>query len=670
MIPQDTIEKVLSLAHIEDVIGDFVALKRAGTNYKGCCPFHDEKTPSFVVSPAKGIYKCFGCGKAGNVVSFIKEHEKCNYYDAIRYLGQKYHVEIVETELSDEEKQKRDIRESLQIVNQYATEFFEKTMWETDEGKSIGLSYFVERGFTEETIRKFRLGYSPQKKNAFTEAAEKAGYKLEYLQKVGLSTIGDNYKIDRFHGRVMFPIMSVSGTVIGFGGRVMTPANEHVQGGAKYINSPESEVYNKSRTLYGISFAKNEIVRKDECILVEGYTDVLSMHQAGISNVVASSGTSLTDEQINLIKRFTENIVVIYDGDNAGIKAATRGIDMILEKDLNVRVLLLPDGDDPDSFAKKHSSEEIAQYIDQNKTDFLTFRTKLAAKETENDPINRAQFINSIATTIAKIPNPIKRAVFIQECGKILNIDNLSFTNQVNKVLGHPIIQYKTNQAQTSAAKTTTQRVDKILTNEQDIIRLLILYGNQIVTIENSDSLYEITRHFWKQQNKDTNDKKKEYDVPNPTFKGFVKDYIFNELSNKISEEETFLPINESEKKIFEEYFTHFDEKQDRIANYIRDFVNAERIAEIMSDDKQIDILYWNKNKDQKKEAKIEEEKRKEEEQLTIVIKETILEYIKRRYELKKEILGKTKDINDIKMIDFLNQCINVLSKQLHHNYR
>lgn len=670
MIPQDTIEKIIGLAHIEDVIGDFVALRRAGTNYKGCCPFHDEKTPSFVVSPAKGIYKCFGCGKAGNAVTFIKEHEKCSYFDAIRYLGRKYHVEIVETELSDEEKQRRDIRESLQIINQFAADFFEKSMWETDEGKSIGLSYFVERGFTEETIRKFRLGYSPTKKDAFTTTAEKAGYKLEYMQKIGLSSVGDNYKIDRFHGRVMFPIMSVSGIVIGFGGRVMTPANEHVQGGAKYVNSPESEVYNKSKTLYGISFAKNEIVRKEECILVEGYTDVISMHQAGITNVVASSGTSLTNDQIDLIKRFTENVVIIYDGDNAGIKAATRGIDMILEKDLNVRVLLLPDGDDPDSFAQKHSSEEISEYINQNKVDFLTFRTRLAAKETENDPINRAQFINSIAGTIAKIPNQIKRSVFIQECSKILNIDSNSLSNQVNKNLGHPQIPYKTQQVQKANIATPQKRVDKILANEQDIIKLLVLYGTQSVCIEDSDSLFEITKHFWQQQNKDEKGKAKPYKEQNPTFKGLVKDYIFNELNNLLNEEETFNLLNEDEKKIFDEYFNHFEEKKEAINDYLRDFVNAERIAEILSDEKHVDVLYWDKTKNKKPEEKIEEERKKEEDQLAGYVKETILEYIKRRYELKKETLAKTGDLSNLKMIDFLNQCINVLSKQIHHIYR
>lgn len=668
MIPKDTIEKILSVTRIDEVVGDFVALKRAGSNYKGCCPFHDEKTPSFVVSPGKGIYKCFGCGKAGNAISFIKEHEKCSYYDAIRYLGQKYHIEVVETEMTDEEKQRRDIRESLNVVNEYAASYFEKSLWETDEGKAVGLSYFTERGFTEETIRKFRLGYSPQKKDAFTHEAEQAGYKLEYLQKVGLCSVGENYKIDRFHGRVMFPIMAVSGTVIGFGGRVMTPANEHVQGGAKYVNSPESEVYNKSKTLYGISFAKNEIVRQNECILVEGYTDVLSMHQAGICNVVASSGTSLTEDQIMLIKRFTENIVVIYDGDNAGIKAATRGIDMILGKDLNVRVLLLPDGDDPDSFAKKHTSEEISQYIEQNKTDFLTFRTRLAVDEAKDDPIKRAEFINSIAATTAKIPNPIKRSVFIQECSKILNIDELTFTNQVNKIIGHPSLKPKPQQTTTAVEKKL--HVDKILSNEMAIIKLLILYGSKTVYIEEADSLFEINKYFWQQTNKNADGKKKEYPYSNSSFTGLVKDYIYKELNQNMSENETFLLMNKAERKIFDEYFANYEDKQEKIADYLRDFVDTERIADILSDERQIDVQYWDKDKNKKVEDKLEEEQQRENEQLSIVIKETVLEYIKRRYELKKEQLGKLRDTNSLNIIVSLNQCINVLSEQLHHNYR
>ena len=667
MIPKDTIEKILSVTRIDEVVGDFVALKRAGANYKGCCPFHDEKTPSFVVSPAKGIFKCFGCSKSGNAITFIREYEKCSYTEAIRYLGQKYHIEVVETEQSEEEKQRQSELESLRVVNQYATTYFEQSLWESEEGKAIALSYFIERGFTEETIRKFRLGYSPQKKDAFTTAAEKAGYKLEYLQKVGLTSVGENYKMDRFHGRVMFPITSVSGAVIGFGGRIMTPANEHVQGGAKYINSPESEIYNKSKTLYGISFAKNEIVKQNECILVEGYTDVISMHQAGITNVVASSGTSLTDDQIILIKRFTNDIVVIYDGDNAGIKAATRGIDMILEKGMNVRVLLLPDGDDPDSFAKKHSSEEIAQYIKQNKTDFLTFRTRLAVDEAKDDPIKRAEFINSIAATTAKIPDPIKRSVFIQECSKILNIDELTFTNQVNKIIGHPSVKPKPQQTKQVEKKSN---VDKILSNEMAIIRLLILYGSRTIYIEDADSFFEINKYFWQQTNKGTDGKKKEYPYSNSSFTGLVKDYIYKELNQKLSEEESFFLVNEAERKIFDEYYANYEEKQDKIADYLRDFVDTERVADILSDERQIDVLYWDKDKNKKVEEKIEEEQQRENEQLSIVIKETILEYIKRRYELKKEQLGKIQDENSLNIIVSLNQCINVLSEQLHHNYR
>ena len=666
MIPQDTIEKIISLSKVEEVIGDFVALRRAGSNYKGCCPFHDEKTPSFVVSPAKGIYKCFGCGKAGNAVTFIKEHEKCDFADAIRYLGKKYHVEIVETELTEAEKQRRDIRESLNIVNEYAAKYFQKTMWETDEGKNVGLGYFIERGFTEETIRKFQLGYSPQKKDAFTTEAEKAGYKLEYLQKVGLTSVGDNYKIDRFHGRVMFPIMSVTGTVIGFGGRVMTPANEHVQGGAKYVNSPESEVYNKSKTLYGISFAKSEIVKKDECILVEGYTDVISMHQAGICNVVASSGTSLTEEQIILISRYTKNIVIIYDGDNAGIKAATRGIDMILAKDMNVRVLLLPDGDDPDSFAKKHTSQEISDYIDENKTDFLTFRTKLAAKEFANDPIKRAQFINSIAETIAKIPNQITRSVFIQECSKILDIEQLSLTNQVAKNLGKPVTQYKTNQLQEVNIPVNKNRINQIEATEVEILKLLILYGTSPITLKTSYILYDIYEVLFQE--------KPNYD--NPPFQGLVKDYIYEEI---ISNGLVFQ--NETTKKVFDEYFANYEKYGEKINNYLRDFVATEIVADILSGTQTIDVKYWDKDKNKNADKKIEEEEARQLDLIPTIITETLLEYAKRRFEqLKrqqnKEMSDNWDQINDetrqkyLEQINKYSRCINLISQKLHHTSR
>lgn len=655
MIPNDTIERIISLAKIEEVVGDFVALRRAGSNYKGCCPFHDEKTPSFVVSPAKGIYKCFGCGKAGNAVTFIKEQEKCSYYDAIRYLGRKYHVEIIETELSDEEKQKRDVRESLQIINQFAADFFEKSMWETDEGKSVALSYFYERGFTEATIRKFRLGYSPQKKDAFTKDAEAKGYKLEYLSKLGLTSVGENYKIDRFHGRVMFPIMSVSGTVIGFGGRVLTAANEHVASGAKYVNSPESEVYNKSRTLYGISFAKNEIVKKDECILVEGYTDVISMHQAGITNVVASSGTSLTNEQIDLIKRFTQNIVVIYDGDNAGIKASVRGIDMILEKDLNVRVLLLPNNEDPDTFAQNHTSEEISEYIDKNKVDFLTFRTRIAAEETKNDPIERAKFITSIATTIAKIPNEIKRTVFIQECGKILSIDERSLSNQVATILGQPIKTYKTAQVQQVNEQRVLIPVDTILSNEKDIIRVLLLYGNQKIFIKKSRIMLAANKKIAEYKNIEVN-------LMQDSFEGLVKDYIKREL-----EENQLFLLNENEKKIYDEYFSHSELDNDALLAYIRDYVDAERVANILTEAK-IDEIYWRKNK----VYHTEDNEEFLNEQTTLLITETIQEYAKRRYEAEKHTLCEQKEnlVDNLEKILILSYAIDELAKQLRHTSR
>lgn len=663
MIPHDTIERIISLTHIEEVVGDYVALRKAGTNYKGCCPFHDEKTPSFVVSPAKGIFKCFGCGKAGNAVTFLREHEKCSYYDAIRLLGNKYHVEIVETELTEEEKQRRDIRESLQIVNKYAADFFEKTMWETDEGKSVGLGYFTERGFTEEIIRKFHLGYSPQKRNAFTEAAKHAGYKLEYLTKLGLTTTNE---VDKYNGRVIFPIMSVSGTVIGFGGRVLTAANAHVEGGMKYINSPESEVYTKSRTLYGISLAKTEIVRKDECILVEGYTDVISMHQAGICNVVASSGTSLTNDQIDMIRRFTENIVIIYDGDNAGIKAANRGMDMILEKDMNVYVLLIPNGDDPDTFAKTHSAEELATFIKENKTDFLTFRTRNALQGIGNDPIEKANFTSAIAMTIAKIPNAIKRSVFIKECAKILEVEEQSIKNHVNQTLGNPVRTYRTNQVQqvtqTEQAKTNT---DPILYCEQNIVRLLIEYGTKQITIPNADLLINVNKSIWQK-----NMPNQPFPYQNYTFDGLVKDYIKkNTIDLQMGiDNQSFTLTKEKEKALFDTYYEKYDEKQEEIVNYLRDYVDAEQVANIMSDNSSnVDIQYWDKDKEKSIETKIEEQQCKDSESLANELRETLLEYIKRRFEL----VCKTKcEQKDLKTMMLINDFINIITTQMHHTSR
>ena len=420
MIDQYTIDKIMDAADIVEVVSDFVSLRKRGVNYTGLCPFHDEKTPSFSVSPSKGICKCFSCGKGGNAAHFIMEHEQMTYYEAIKYLAKKYNIEIAERELTEKEKVNKSVRESMLIVNEFAKEFFCKNLTETEEGRAIGLAYFKERGFREDIIAKFGLGYSPEKRDALAVAAEKGGYNKEYLIKTGLCIENQEgkYLADRFRGRVIFPVYSLAGKVIAFGGRILK-TNDKI---AKYLNSPESEVYHKSNVLYGIYHAKSAMVKQNNCFLVEGYTDVLSMHQAGIENVVASSGTSLTNGQIRQIHRFTENITVLYDGDAAGIKASLRGIDMLLEEGMKVKVVLLPDGDDPDSFAKKHSASEFAEYIKSNEKDFITFKTNLLIKDTGDDPQKRAGLINDIVQSIAVIPDEITRSVYIKECGRIMEV--------------------------------------------------------------------------------------------------------------------------------------------------------------------------------------------------------------------------------------------------------
>ncbi|PZX16662.1 DNA primase [Breznakibacter xylanolyticus] len=420
MIDQSTIDRVMDAAQaqIVDIVSEFISLKRRGTNYIGNCPFHNEKTPSFMVSPAKGIFKCFGCGKGGNGLHFVMEHEQLTFVDAIRYLGKKFHIPIEETEVSPQQEMLRNERESMMVVSSFAQKFFENTMFQTDEGQSVGLSYFRSRGFRDDIIRKFQLGYSPEERDAFIKEALKNGFKQEFIEKTGLGIFKDDYRADRFRGRVMFPIHNLTGKVIAFGGRVLkTDAKT-----AKYLNSPESDIYHKSRILYGIYQAKQEIVKQNRCFLVEGYTDVISMHQAGITNVVASSGTALTQDQILLIKRFTPNITILYDGDPAGIKAALRGIDLVLEEGMNVKVLLLPDGDDPDSFSRKMPAEQLIEYINQHETDFIRFKTGLLLQDAKNDPIKRASLIQDIVKTIFTIPDPIVRSVYIKECSNQLDV--------------------------------------------------------------------------------------------------------------------------------------------------------------------------------------------------------------------------------------------------------
>jgi DNA primase len=431
MIDQATVERIHEASKFVEVVSEFVTLKKRGVNYIGNCPFHNEKTPSFTVSPSKEIFKCFGCGKGGNSVHFIMEHESISYVEALRYLANKYHIEIQEKELSPEEISLHTDRESMLVLNSYAQKYFSTILHQHQEGKSIGLTYFKERGFRQDIIDKFQLGYCLEERDAFTKEALKNGYKKEYLVKTGLTFEGDNnYFADRFRGRVMFPVHSLSGKVVAFGGRVLKTEAKT----AKYLNSPESEIYHKSNELYGIYFAKQSIVKSDCCYLVEGYTDVISMHQAGIENVVASSGTALTAGQIRLIRRFSTNITVIYDGDAAGIKASIRGIDLLLEEGMNVKVLLLPDGEDPDSFARKQNASELIAYINQNQTDFIGFKTKLLLEDAGKDPVKKALLITDIVKSIAIIPDNIIRSVYVRECSKMLDIEESVLYNEINRI--------------------------------------------------------------------------------------------------------------------------------------------------------------------------------------------------------------------------------------------
>ena len=437
MIPQETVNRILDLAQVEDVVGDFVTLKRAGSVYKACCPFHNEKTPSFVVSPAKGIYKCFGCGKSGTAVGFVMEHESMSYVEALKYLAKKYNIEVIEKEETAEDIAKRQRNESLILVSEYAGRFFQDSLM-TPEGQTIGYQYFKSRGLEDETIRKYGLGWAPIDRSTFTNLARSAGYKEEYLLDTGLcKKYDDGRVVDTFHDRVIFPIHSVSGRMIAFGGRTLK--NDKTI--PKYVNSKETEIYVKSRSLYGIYFAKNEISRQDKCILVEGYLDVLSMHQLGITNVVASSGTSLTVEQIRLIRKFTNNVTIIYDGDSAGIKAALRGIDLVLKEGLNVKVVLLPDGMDPDDFARRHTLEQVQDHIARNEQDFINFKTDLLLGEAGNDPLKRANLINDIADTIALMPDAVVRAVYTRTTAGRFEMDEQTIADRIAKTRSRVLLE-------------------------------------------------------------------------------------------------------------------------------------------------------------------------------------------------------------------------------------
>ena len=549
---------------VEEVIGDFVQLKRAGSNYKGLSPFSNERTPSFMVSPVKQIWKDFSSGKGGNAIAFLMEHEHFTYPEAIRYLAKKYHIDIEETQQSNEEKAQADERESLYIVSEYAQQYFQDTLFNTEAGKAIGMTYFKERGFTEETIQKFRLGFSPDEWTAFTDNALAKGYQLEFLEKTGLTIVNGDRKFDRFKGRVMFPIHSMSGRVLGFGGRILT--NDKKQ--AKYLNSPESEIYHKSKVLYGIFFAKQAIAKADNCYLVEGYTDVIQMHQKGIENVVASSGTALTQDQIRLIHRLTPNITVLYDGDAAGLRASIRGVDLILEQGMNVKVCTFPDGDDPDSFARKTAYEDLVLYLENNTTDFIRFKASLLMQEAQNDPIKKAETIRDMVESISKIPDLIKREVYVRECASIMDLSEQVLFSTLAQILKKDFYEGQKVERKQKAAMQVVQTpeeaqkrtVNRLEVLEYDLIKNLLLYGNRECIFTDTILVEEEDGTLKEQQIQQTLKvyekiflelQEDEIELANPDFK-----QIYELLMGKLSENPNYdvnrianeLPIELSEK--------------------------------------------------------------------------------------------------------------------------
>jgi DNA primase len=548
LIPKETVDKIIDAARVEEVVGEFITLKKRGANYLGLCPFHGEKTPSFTVSAVKGIYKCFGCGKAGNSVNFIMEHLQLSYPEALRWLAKKYSIEIVEREITPEEKERQTERESLLIVMQYAQRYFTDKMLNSDEGKSIGHGYFLERGLREDIISKFQLGYSPEARRAFSEDAVKAGYQPKYLVKTGMSILSNNHVegteitvkdiFDRYAGRVMFPIQDDGGRVVAFGGRTLSSDKKT----AKYINSPETDIYNKSKILYGLWLGKKSIQNNDCCYLVEGYMDVIAMHQAGVENVVASSGTSLTVDQIKSIHRFTKNIVVLYDGDEAGQKASNRAIPLLLEEGMNVKLLMFPDNDDPDSFSRKVTAEEFQSYIKDNAQDFLMFKAKKVTGETKNDPIKRAGVIKDIVESIALIPDNIIRSIYIKDCSSVMEIEENILQLEVNKIRRKVASKSKTEE-NPETLLSDEQKADLLVNDlleekqkesefsfdaeEKSLLSILLNFGSMIITTQAEDEInieheLEITLgefiifELWRDN----------IDYENPIYKKVLDEYI------------------------------------------------------------------------------------------------------------------------------------------------
>ena len=492
LISKTTIDAVFETARVEEVIGDFVQLRKSGSNFKGLSPFSDERTPSFMVSPVKQIWKDFSSGKGGNAVAFLMEHEHFTYPEAIKYLAKKYNIEVEETEQTNEQKEQANERESMYVVSEFAKDYFHKTLINSEQGKAIGLSYFKERGFTEETIEKFQLGYSPDVWDAFTSEAIRKGYKLEFLEKTGLTIVKEEKQFDRFKGRVMFPIHSLSGRVLGFGGRILTNEKK----AAKYLNSPESEIYHKSKVLYGIYYAKQAIAKEDNCYLVEGYTDVIQLHQLGIENVVSSSGTALTPEQIRLINRLTPNITVLFDGDAAGQRASLRGIDLILEQGMNVKVCSFPEGEDPDSFSKAHTLTEVEDFLKENAKDFIQYKASLLVKEAQGDPIKKAGLVRDMVESIAKIPDVIKREIYVQECARIMDIKEDVLFNTLAQIRnkGKKEVTKSAEKRPSGGEMVPLKNEEKIKFErqyelEQNIIKLLITFAKE--PVEFVDLVYD-----------------------------------------------------------------------------------------------------------------------------------------------------------------------------------
>ena len=572
MIDQGTIQQILDAAEIADVVGDFVTLKRRGTSMIGLCPFHNEKTPSFNVSQAKGIYKCFGCGKGGSSVNFIMEHEHLSYADALRWLAGKYNIEIREKEENPEDLKERNDRESQLIVSEFAQKYFSNQLWESNAGRLIGLSYLRQRGMRDDIIKKFGIGYCPEGKDLMTNEALKEGYKMEYLEKTGLTIKREEWIRDRFSGRMMFPIHGISGRVIGFGGRTLTQDKTI----AKYLNSPESDIYHKSRVLYGIFQAKRSIIQEDKCYLVEGYTDVTSLHQSGIENVVASSGTSLTIDQIRLIRRFTNNVTIIYDGDQAGIKASMRGIDMVLEEGINVKVLPLPEGEDPDSFSRSMSASQLKDYIRENETDFIKFKTKLLLAGVEQDPISRAKLVNDIVSSISVIPNEIVRSEYLKECSHLLDVREEVLYNEIRKLKvksEDEMIKHQEREllkeanVKSQPIPIPLPEINPCENEERELLKLLIKYG----------------------LNKICNDENLAIGDPDP---GYVADYILSELEGDKLESP-----NPVIKAIFDEYRIHIDDENfDAIKYFVNhpDHQISQLVSDIMSEKNKLS-QYWRK---------------------------------------------------------------------------